>query len=151
MLVCSFTCSPRCKAEKSATPNAEVFLTLCIGPELEISVLLVWSGDSGSSVSLRLRTEGLLPWYQVSARSFSSRACLASQGPVLMGHSIFPGASFNVPRWAGNCQESYCLCEEISQDKWFHSHFCIHAEIAQDRQVGVVHMPRKDHVGPACF
>lgn len=64
MLVWSFTCSQRGKAEKSAIPNAEVFLTLCIGPELAISVFLVWSGDSGSSVSLRLRTEGLLLWYQ---------------------------------------------------------------------------------------
>lgn len=156
MLVCSFTHSPRGKAEESAIPCAEAFLapytlgkcySQCRSPSSPSHLstarekhipCVKGSGYSGSSASHRerCRTEGLLLWFQLSARCFSSKPCLASQAPLLMGHSIFPGASFNAPRWTGHCQETCCLCKEIAQDKLFHSHYRVYAKIGKERKFG---------------
>lgn len=80
----------------------------------------------------RLRTEGLVLWYQLPRRCYSSGVCLALQGLTLMGHNVFPDVSFSAPRWAGSFQGSYCLWTEMAQDMLFHLHYCIYAEIAQD-------------------
>lgn len=120
------------RQKKVLFPGQKPYLCICLEPELSMFPM---KRRAEIQVPLHLSERGseMKGWY--SDISCEGGALLPDHallmGHMLMGHGVFPGASFSAPRWAGSCQESYCLCTEIAQGKLFHSHYCIYAEIAQ--------------------